>query len=349
MQCTGCMEPLVEDNSLKCNTCDSHYCLQCLNFGSAKTGDLSQDQLSSLKCPLCTNVSQRRGGPQRSKRDSFSPFVIKSKPNSASSHITLESISELLDQKLAPTSKVMIESRKTLINEVQQLINSEMSKITNELRAEFTETTDFIMKEVSDLKETIHQKNEIIQNLTMEQTSLKNEMTALRSRCSIIEKQSRDHNIELQAVPEDRNENTITIFKALCDAIKCPVADSDIHACRRVAKMNSTSKRPRNIVVTLSAPRLRDELISAVHRFNKNHKKEKLNTRHIGLPGEDRQIYVSEHLSPETKQLYAATRRFAKEKNYAYFWVKYGQIYLRKTDKDNAIRVKNTSFLESLK
>lgn len=343
------MEQLAEDNSLKCNACESRYCLQCLNFGTAKNSDLSQEQLSSLKCPSCTNVSQRRGGPQRAARDSFSPLVIKSKPNSASANITLASISELLDQKLAPTSKVMIESRKTLLNEVQQLINSEMSKITIELRAEFTKTTDFIMKEVSDLKETIHQKDSVIQSLTSEQTTLKNEIIALRSRCSIIEKQSRDHNIELQAVPEDRNENTITIFKSLCDAIKCPVADSDIHACRRVAKMNSSSNRPRNIVVTLSAPRLRDELISAVHRFNKNHKNEKLNTRHIGLPGEDRQVYVSEHLSPETKQLYAATRRFAKEKNYNFFWVKYGQIYLRKTDTDKAIRVKSTNCLESLK
>lgn len=313
-----------------------------------KASELSSEQLSALKCPSCTNVSRRRRDKETSSSSSsvLSPYSDKSKPSSA---ITLDSISKLLDQKLAPTSGAMIESRKVLIKEVKDLINTEMSKIATELRNEFSKTTEFIMNEVKDLKSTISQKDDMIKTLQSEQSQLNNEILLMRRRCSVIEKQSLARNIEVQCVPEDRNEDILTQFKTLCTTIKHPIADSDIHACRRVAKMDNNSKRPRNIVVTLTSPRLRDALLSAVHRFNKEQKNDKLNTRHIGLPGETRQIYVSEHLAPETKQLYAATRRAAKDKNYAFFWVKYGQIYLRKNDKSDAIRVKDMDSLVALK
>lgn len=346
MQCTGCKTMLDEDNSLKCNACTSYYCLECLNFTTVKkTSDLRQDQLTALKCPACANISQR----QRAKASSpalLSPY--KPKP-SVSGALTLDSISNLLDQKLAPTSSAMIASRNMLLKEVKTLISAELSKVAKELRDEFTITTDLIMNEVNDLKDTISKKDDTIKTLQTEQTQLINEITSLRNRSSKLEKQSRDRNIEIQAVPEDRNESVVSLFKAVCEAVNNPIADSDIHACHRVAKMDSGSKRPRNIVVSLTSPRLRDNLLSAVHRFNKEHKSNKLSTHHIGLPGENRQIYVSEHLSPESKQLYAATRRFAKEKNYAFFWIRNGQIYLRKSDNTDAIRIKNTDVLKSLK
>lgn len=345
MICIGCNIGLDDTNSLKCNTCNSYYCLECLNFGvNKKTEDLDPDLLSSLKCPSCTNVSRR-------KRGNESPAVLSpivTKPIH-SAHLTIDSISALLDQKLAPTSSIMINSRNALIQEVKSLITCEMSKLINELKEEFTKTTDFIMDEVKDLRQEVAAKDVIIKKLQNDQTQLKNEINVIRCRFSTIEKLSRDRNIEMQSVPENRNENVMSIFKALCNSIRYPISDTDIQTCRRVAKMDSKSKRPRNIVVTLSSPRLRDEIISAVHRYNKEHKGNKLNSHHIGMPGECHQIYVSEHLSPETKQLYAAVRRFAKDNNYTYSWVKFGQIYLRKTDKSDAILVKNMEILSTLK
>lgn len=347
MLCIGCKAKLDDSNSLKCNTCNSHYCLECLNFGvDKKIKDLDPDQLSSLKCPSCTNVSRNS---RRKKGTEASAVLSPTVTSLAPKQVTIESISALLDQKLAPTSSIMINSRNVLIQEVKSLITTEMSKLISELRVEFTKTTDFIMDEVKDLKQEIATKDKIIQTLQNDQTQLKNEINVIRSRFNVLEKLSRDRNVEVQAVPENRNENVVSLFKELCNTIKYPILDSNIQSCRRVAKMDSASKRPRNIVVTLSSPRLRDEIISATHRYNKEHKQNKLNSLHMGLTGECHQIYVTEHLSPDTKQLYAAARRFAKDNNYTYSWVKYGQIYLRKTDRTDAIQVKNLEMLSSLK
>ncbi|CAG9788942.1 unnamed protein product [Diatraea saccharalis] len=134
-----------------------------------------------------------------------------------------------------------------------------------------------------------------------------------------MENMSRSHNVELQAVPESRSENIMTIFKKFCNTIGMTIDDTQITACRRVAKMNEKSKRPRNILETLSSPRLRDTILSLTRRFNKSAKdpSNMLNSSHLGLAASSAtRIYVTEHISPQCKFLYAETRKVAKEKKY---------------------------------
>lgn len=320
--------------------------MECLNLSKdKKASNISPDQLSSIRCPSCTNVNRRRGGDSPAV---LSPAVTKHTP-ATQKWLTIESISELLDQKLAPTSSVMIHSRNILIKEVQGLFAKEMNKIASELKDEFNKTTDFIMEEVKDLKSTVAQKDTIIKTLQNDNAQLQDETKTMRARLCVLEKLSRDRNLEIQAVPEKRGENVVSLVKTLCETVKLPISDSDIHACKRVAKMDASSKRPRNIVVTLQSPRLRDSVLSAAQRYNKEHKDGKLSTKHLGMTDINNQIYVSEHLSPECKQLYAAARRSAKEKNYTYCWAKYGHIYLRKNEKTDPILVKSLDFLNSLK
>lgn len=75
---------------------------------------------------------------------------------------------------------------------------------------------------------------------------------------SVIEKISRDLNLEIHEVPENKNENLMGLFKSLCECLQVVITESDVRACRRVAKMDASSKRPRNILVTLSSQHLRD-------------------------------------------------------------------------------------------
>ncbi|XP_028156404.1 uncharacterized protein LOC114349987 [Ostrinia furnacalis] len=175
------------------------------------------------------------------------------------------------------------------------------------------------------------------------------EITRLNIRLVGIDKISRNCNIEIQAVPERKNENILAVLKKLIEVVKAPVEDGQISACRRVAKLNNASSRPRNIVVTFSTPRIRDLVLSATHRYHKTHTGNGLRTSDLDIPGEPCRIYVTEHLSPEQKTLHAATRKTAKERNYKYVWVKYGQIYVRKDDSAGAILIHNLDSLDKLR
>lgn len=154
--------------------------------------------------------------------------------------------------------------------------------------------------------------------------------------------------MEIQAVPETRNENVLQLFRNLCKTINLQIDDNMVHSCRRVAKFVASSSRPRNILVTLSSSRVRDEVLSACLRYNKQHKELPLNTTSLGLPLERGPIYVNEHLSPDCKALHAATRAAAKNKKYKYVWVRYGRIYVRKDDNAGCILIKTKACLDKL-
>lgn len=126
------------------------------------------------------------------------------------------------------------------------------------------------------------------------------------------------------------------------------IPDTDLQAVRRVAKMNSESVRPRNILATLPSERHRDMLLSALTQYNKGKKDDVLNSSHLGVPGDKRTIYLAEHLSPECKKLHAATKLAAKEHSYKFVWVKYGRIYVRKIEQEQAILIKDVGCLAKL-
>ncbi|KAJ2939084.1 hypothetical protein O0L34_g10274 [Tuta absoluta] len=302
------------------------------------------------KSKSSTGSTQDNGGRDNPKIDTTLQDDISSKN-------LLNSLSRLLDAKLAPSSQFMTNLRveiSDLINKdikttIQTEVRVAVHKLKEELVKDFTSTTDFLSAEQKDLKMLISEKDDTIKTLQSEQIKIQSELNELRSRFGAVEKISRDRNIELQAVPEKGKENVVGVFQNLCKALNVEVPDRDIHACRRVAKLDPSSDRPRNILITLSSPRQRDVVLSAAHRFNKANPREMLNTFHLGMTGgETTRIYLSEHLSPQCKRLHAAARKFRKNMNYKYCWVTNGNVYLRKNDNYEAIRVKDLAVLTKL-
>ncbi|CAB3231634.1 unnamed protein product [Arctia plantaginis] len=260
----------------------------------------------------------------------------------------MENISNLLEQKLnASLSHLMDQIRTVVHEEVKKQVQVEIRDAMKQLKEDFTSTTDFICADQRDLRAEINSKMNTIKALERNNSDLQKEINTLNNRISVIEKISRGQNLELQAVPESRNENLVTLIKNLCTSINFQIDDSSILSCRRVAKINSTSDRPRNIIVTLSNSTLRDQILSACRRL-RNSSKEPLNSTHVGITSKNCNIYVSEHLSPECKALHAATRKKAKEINYKFVWVKFGRVYVRKTERTDHIHIKNMDSLDKL-
>lgn len=263
--------------------------------------------------------------------------------------VTMDKISTLLDQKLNASLSIFMKDFHALLKkEVGGMVRSEMSCVVQEFKTDLNNATEFFSSEQETLKTRIAEKDATIKVLETDCEHLQSEMYNLTNRMSAIEKTTRSYNIEIQAVPESRNENVTSLFKKLCNIVNFPLEDGGIHACRRIAKMDNTSKRPRNILVTLASPRMKDSILSAVQRFNKAHPRDTLNSRQLEISGETHKIYVVEHLSPQCKQLHAAARRFAREKQYKYVWAKYGRVYLRKDDNSGSIFVKNLETLDKL-
>lgn len=299
-------------------------------MNAENTATITPEQLSSLKCPACARVNtaarRNRNDNSPARSSAIVPTFTMPEPATSASastytSINKESIGKLLDQKLCSSSKIITDLRAALTQDLKAIINLKLNSVLKELKEDFTKTTDFLEGEIKDLQNKMKEKDKTITALQNEQKNLKDEMVHLQTNLSTLEKISRNRNIEIQAVPECSSENVVTMFKTLCNKINLPITDADIHSCRRVAKVDTTSNRPRNIVVTLASPRVRDDVLSASFRHNKINNNDKLNTSHLGIQGASRRIYVTEHLSPEAKKLHAATRQFAKDNNFKYVCV----------------------------
>ncbi|CAK1586902.1 unnamed protein product [Parnassius mnemosyne] len=368
MNCSACNKKILRtDRCLECNQCHLKYHIECLNLKKEQFTALTTEYKSKWMCPSCTNITKRkRSSVNTPVQQTLVPLVENSMNSSLENSccsltdsqlfsanddnlVTMGKISTLLDKKLNNYLSDFVESfRKSLKDDVKNLVQAEMYSMVQQLKHDFTVTTNFICDEQSSLKQEIENKSHIIKHLESETLRFQKEINVLTNRLTSIEKISRNKNLEIQLVPESRNENPMILFRNLCKTVDLQIDDENIHSCRRVAKYETSSNRPRNIIVTLINPRLRDQVLSACYRYNKAHKDNPLNTNDIGLHCEKRKMYVTEHLSPECKALHAAARKFAKEKKYKYVWVKYGRIYIRKEDTAACIHIRNMDCLKKL-
>ncbi|CAG4953483.1 unnamed protein product [Parnassius apollo] len=231
---------------------------------------------------------------------------------------------------------------------MKSLIKTEIVTAIDQVKIEFTEITDFLHQGQKELKSNIESAEIKVQALEKINADLTHKMSVLHRRLESMEKISRSHNVEIQADPEKRNENILTPVKNIYSRVKLPTTDAEISMCRTGAKLPTTSaQRPRNILLSLLSIRYRDNLLSAAKRYNKANPGNTLSSVHLGIQGDRYPIYVSEHLSSETKELFALTRANARGK-YKYVWVKFGNLYLRKDDNSSAVHIKNKDCLAKI-
>lgn len=360
MNCQACRNSVSKADCLTCKKCTHYFHYQCLNLASAK---------SPWHCPTCVGRARKSGDtdprkdntPIHSNIASYSldtssmsgdeslyddqniPSSVNTAPRGqmSKSSITYEDFIKLLDQRLHTMED-------SITRKINATIHKEINTAIDKLKADFTETTDFLAAEQADFKRNIQAADAKMSALELENSKLHGDFTSISKKLHSLDKASRSRNVEIQAVPERRSENLISMLKNLSDVLATSFQEADLCSVRRVAKLNPNSSRPRNILVTLPSERHRDSLISSFKRFNNANKADPVNTTHLGIEGEKNRIYVVEHLSPVTKELHAAARKFAKEASYKYIWVKYDRVYLRKSDNNPAIHVKDLSYLKNL-
>ncbi|KAL4718051.1 hypothetical protein ACJJTC_018528 [Scirpophaga incertulas] len=119
----------------------------------------------------------------------------------------------------------------------------------------------------------------LLKHLERENEQLRNSTKDLSQRLQQLEQLSRSNNLEIQCVPENKNEKLYNTIQHLGD------------------------KKP---------------------------------------------VYVSEHLTPESKSLHAASRLKAKQLNYKFVWVRDGKVFVRKTESSSFILIKDSLALDKL-
>lgn len=352
-KCAGCARDLLTSEQLKCTDCALRYHFECVNTANKKFKEICTYYKKTWVCPTCQSKKPKGDNSNTPVRAEY----IMNDDIPTSNVTTRRGV-------LGSSHSPVIETLS--LNNVKELIHDSMDNLLDRIERKMTKIiemkTNDIFKEVNDLKDSIHylhkqyeDTNNDLQLMSSQMQKLGNENENLRTtvkdlsnRLSIMEQHSRMSNVEIQCIPESKAENLMNVITEISKVTGAKLQEGDIHKCTRIAKINPENKRPRSVVVKFSSPRIRDTFMASVKQFNRKHRDDKLNTKHIGIGGEQKPVYVVDHLTPEMKKIHALARETAKKLNFKFVWTKNGRVFMRKTETSEHIVINDLSQLVSL-
>lgn len=223
----------------------------------------------------------------------------------------------------------------------------------NDRISEISRSVNGFTNKFSEMENKISSFTDTISVLQHDNKELKSENYLLQNCIDDLEQRSRNYNLEIQNIPESKEENLIHTIETLGTIIGVPIPESCIADVHRVAH-NQPTKRPKNIIVHLSTRRLRNDVIAASRarrgiNLGQLRRGLALNTTNLKSSVDDStSIYINEHLSMKKKILYSKTRVCAKEKDYKFVWVKNSTIQVRKKDTTKIIVIRKEEDLQQL-
>ena len=307
---------------------------------------MSKERKTAWFCELCRNKQRRAGD------NSNTPVRNKeSSPPTHPSETTKKETQSVCEQPCGD-GYVTRRNKNTTCRcvskeEIRDILRSELKSMTNEI-AELQKTIAFFNEEFEDMRSAHLEQGKEMERLSKENEALKSSNTDLTTKIRVLDQQSRAANLEIQCVPEYKDENLVSTVLQLSNIIDHPVNEDDIQHCARTAKADPDNPRPRTILVRLRSPRQRDGFLASAAAFNKANTASKLNTGHLGIGGDKRPIFVTENLSPENKKLHAAARIKAKSLGYRFVWVRNGRIFVKKGEESKYVLIKNQDTINGL-
>lgn len=303
---------------MKCASCNTYF-----NDGVSCNG-CKRD--FDFGCALISEAGYRKLGPDRRAQWRCPQCKTASPKTTAAEQVTFETVLlELREQK------VLLSRLPELINDVKSLKNEIMElKLSCEFNSAKLEEFESRIVTVENKVSSIQQSRSTISS---------DEIAALKKDNAHREQWSRLNNVEVKGVPIRNTENLFSLTEKISAAIGYSFPQTQINYIARVPTHNSKGK---SIIISFINRYIKEEFVAAARA------KKRILARDIGFTADENQVYINDHLTPETKKLLTRAKEIAKNKNYCYVWVKYCKIHIRKNDTSPAFIVSKESDLNKI-
>lgn len=317
--CKICVQHITKKSpGIECTGfCQSSYHLKCVNLSTEQFQLFKSTSGFAWKCSVC------RLNEDSSHRQSSGVTSFTSSQDGAANVLTHDKNGEVFN------------SIKLMRVDIQSL---------NQKQDDLLKSVSFCSDKISDFEKSLGEIGGLIRSIEVlksENENLKKEVTQLKTKINDLEQHSKRRNIEIQGVPEAKNENVEHIVNKIIAHMGEEPAGK-IESIHRVQAFNSNNKHPRNIVVELNSLNFKNRIV-ALSKLQR-----KKGNPGIAIEGIGEQIFINEHLSTQNKLLFRDTRSWAKTNHYKYVWIKNGCIFVRKDDTARILRIRDFDTLASL-
>lgn len=209
---------------------------------------------------------------------------------------------------------------------------------------ELRKCVEFCSNKISDFESKLNKLNEYYkttETLKLENTKIKSDLHNLQLKVNELEQFNRANNVEIHNVPEQKDENLLTLFNKISNFLQFPYEDDKIDSIFRTQTVNKD--KPKNIVVRFASKHTRDTFLVAAKKMRKNHK------NGFKVDNLSENIYINEHLPQHVKILLRDVRQKSKAENICKFvWVQNGNILARKNETSKIKHITKLSDLNGI-
>ncbi|KAJ2946734.1 hypothetical protein O0L34_g12794 [Tuta absoluta] len=324
MQCQGCLMDVTSYVKCTLENCKSVYCKECVGITT-----LTSNAIKSWVCHRCVAEYKRKSDSTPTK-DAYAPGNValrdKQKPLAAPVAATAGIQGTTCDLSMIMTELQHLRAQVAEVVEQNQEIKTEMNRLS---------TT---------LKQTVEEHEMKIQAAEIEIATLKTTIEELHLSVVKQEQDSMRNDLEIIGVFEHEGENLTHIVRTAANKIGVELTELDIDDVMRVGRKALKTDKfqnqlPRPVVVKLLRKCKRDELINAA-RTRPNITSENI------VEGAPTKLYFNERLTKTNRQLFRETRLRATKHGFRYCWLRYGCIFVRKSDGKPAIRISSSAVLD---
>lgn len=254
----------------------------------------------------------------------------------------------------SPLFSVTTRSIKRKRADTDDISKSEILDLFNKLRDDQDAKFSAILSSINDVKlsmNTMSQKyEEVLQRLDLledEKKGYENKIQFLENKVDTLERHTRGTSIEIRNIPQDpteKQEDLKSILNKTAVVLSVNLDCAEIKDIYRIGTKSSV----RPIIADFTTVLKRDEFIRSFKKFNKQPSAVKLCTESLEISGPSKPVYISENLTQRDRRLYFIAREFAKACDYAFCWISFGRIFIRKSEGSPHIRISCERDLEKL-
>ncbi|CAK1595949.1 unnamed protein product [Parnassius mnemosyne] len=333
-KCTRCDRDFRD--GVKCSVCQERFDFPCAGLTEAGYRRLGEDRRNNWRCTSCKDAKAPSPLNLPSKNT-----LSKNTPSVKSlSLVDMEMIASELKSLSSQTNSLptLIASVKAIQADVADLksikADIEDLKLMKPEVADMRTSLEFVQCSVESLNSKITEINQEIQSLLKTKddvVKLKQRLENFEDSMREFEQRSRMNNIEIKGVPMSPSENLFEIFSKLGDHINCVIPKNQINYIARIPMRND--KLNKTIIISVHNRYLKEDFVAAA-------KKRTIVPADLGLRGDNR-IFFNDHLTLENKMLLNKAKKLAKERGFAYVWVKGCKIFARKNPTSHIITIKS--------
>lgn len=238
--------------------------------------------------------------------------------------------------------KLMFTSFQDQQNQKFDLLNQSL-QVIKELHSELKRSVEFVTAKYDESLSKIEQ-------LQQENKTSRKQISILEQKLEYYEKASKATTLEIRNIPKTEPETKQQLMGMVMELGAAIQLNLNVNTSE-IRNIYRTKGKTEAVVVDFTTVARKSDIIGAVIKYNKSQKLKKglpLNTNDIKIKGVPQNIYISDFLTVKTQQLFYLSRQLTKRQGFHGCWISFGKIYIRRSEGDSPIHIKNSEDLDKI-